>query len=569
MGVSPGLEGARVSGAFRTELGRRTAAADASAAASHRRWLFIPGDQLSDRIGPLSREPADTLGILLIESEGEARARPWHRQRLALLWANQRHFALEQAARGVAVRYRIGAESTGELLEEEVAALRAQAGGGTHGGAADGGPAAPLRAMEPAERLLRLAIQPLVVRGDLELLPHEGWLTPPDALEQSQKGAPWRMDAFYRWVRRHTGILMEGGKPVGGRFSFDSENREPWPGDPPAAVEPTFPVDAVKAEVIDRVQTLFPDHPGTLRPEALPATRDEALALWSWAQRDALPHFGPYEDAMSERSTTLFHTRISALVNLHRILPREVVDDALTLDLPLATLEGFIRQVIGWREFVRHVHRATDGFRTLPAGTPVAEWGAAPSALDAHAPLPPAWWGTRSGLRCLDVVVDDVWREGYSHHITRLMVLSNLATLLALSPRELTDWFWVAYTDAWDWVVEPNVLGMGTFAVGDLMMTKPYVSGAAYIDRMGDFCAGCAFDPKSTCPITPLYWAFLERNRGALTGNPRMSLPLASAAKRAPGLRERDAQVFEVVRARLAAGERVRPGDLPGPPGRG
>lgn len=555
-------------GAFRAELRRR------NPDPSGRRWLFVPYDQLCDRIGPLSREDPRTLGIVVLETSAKGRRRPYHPQKLALVLANLRHFALEQAERGVAVIHRAGPQGYAELLRE----VAARTG--------------PMRLMEPAERELRVELAPLVSGGLLEVLPHEGWLTPPDALERSQAGPPWRMDPFYRWIRKRTGILMEGGKPLGGRFSFDAENREPWPGEPPPAVEPTFPLDPVKEEVLELVSSSFGEHWGELRPEHLPATAADAGAAWRWAREACLPRFGPFEDAMSVRSTTLFHTRISALLNLHRILPREVVDDALALDLPLASREGFIRQVLGWREFVRHVHRATEGFRKLPpegpagdgsrpdaplghpaaSGVPAgaaapsgaspgasapSEAPATPSFLDAHDPLPPVYWGTPSGLRCLDTVVADVHREGYSHHITRLMVLSNLATLLGVEPREITDWFWVAYTDAYDWVVEPNVLGMGTYAAGDLMTTKPYVSGAAYLRRMGDYCDGCTFDPRATCPVTPLYWAFLDRNREALEGNRRMALPLASAAKRSPERRERDRETARRVRERLQAGERV------------
>jgi deoxyribodipyrimidine photolyase-related protein len=177
--------------------------------------------------------------------------------------------------------------------------------------------------------------------------------------------------------------------------------------------------------------------------------------------------------------------------------------------------------------------------------------------------VPTAYWGNPSGLACLDRVVSDVWAEGYSHHITRLMVLCNLAALLGISPRAMTDWFWAAYTDAYDWVVEPNVLGMGLYAVGDLMTTKPYVSGAAYIDRMSDYCSACAFDPKTDCPITPLYWAFLARHRGRLSGNPRLRLPATSLDRRGAHLRKRDARVFDLVREILGSGgllspERVR-----------
>jgi deoxyribodipyrimidine photolyase-related protein len=315
--------------------------------------------------------------------------------------------------------------------------------------------------------------------------------------------------------------------------------------------------DPVTEEVLALVATRFADHPGQLDGESLPATKADAERLWQWARAECLRDFGPFQDAMSAESSSLFHTRISALLHLHRLLPVDVLADVLEMDLPLASTEGFVRQVLGWREFVHHVHDATDGLRKLPNATAQAE----PNYLDMHGALPPAFWGTQSGLSCLDRVVADVWREGYGHHITRLMVLSNIATLLDVSPRELTDWFWVAYTDAFDWVVEPNVLGMGTFAVGDLMTTKPYIAGAAYIDRMGDYCPSCAFNPKKDCPIRSLYWAFLERHRAKLQGNHRLAVPLASAAKRSQDQQLADRSVFERVGRDLRAGRTVQPGD--------
>jgi deoxyribodipyrimidine photolyase-related protein len=298
--------------------------------------------------------------------------------------------------------------------------------------------------------------------------------------------------------------------------------------------------------------------------------------------------FGPYEDAMSTRSRSLFHTRLSALINLHRLLPQRLVEETAKMDLSLPSQEGFIRQILGWREYVHHVHDATDGFRKLPAGTATAEipsaagyqrwsgkaWpvsslqnqpdgGATPSILGSETPLPPVYWGKKSGLACLDHVVAEVWEEGYSHHITRLMVLANIATLLDVSPRELTDWFWAAYTDAYDWVVEPNVLGMGTFAIGDLITTKPYISGAAYIHRMSDYCSACAFDPKKNCPITPLYWAFLARHEKILKNNQRLQLVMASMRRRDKAQHKRDDKTFQYLRETLAKGESVKPENLP------
>ena len=186
--------------------------------------------------------------------------------------------------------------------------------------------------------------------------------------------------------------------------------------------------------------------------------------------------------------------------------------------------------------------------------------GAAPDFLGAGLPLPPAFWGRTSGLACLDRVVADVFEDGFGHHLPRPLVLSNLATLLGVMPRELTYWFWVAYTDADDWVVEPNVLGMGTFALGPLFTTKPYVSGAAYLDRMSDYCAGCAFRPDVDCPVTPLYWAFLARNREKLAGNPRLAMPLRSLEKRSGARRRADGETAERVTSLLARGETLVPG---------
>jgi deoxyribodipyrimidine photolyase-related protein len=510
-------------------------------ASDRRTWLFVPYDQLSADIGPLSRLDPNEVGIVVVENPEKADRRPYHKQKLALVLANMRHFALEQAERGVAVRHVVRKAPYAATLEELAREL------------------GPLTLMTPAERDLRVDVAPAVASGAVTLVAHEGWLTATEDFHASQSGPPWRMDAFYKHVRRKSGVLMDGGEPAGGRFSFDTENRKPWKGTPPAPVPPTFRPDAVTLEVAEIVARDAADHPGTLDFTSLPATAADAQTLLSWALSECLPHFGPFEDAMSTRSSGLFHTRLSPLVNLHRITPARLLAEVLALPIDIASQEGFVRQLLGWREFVRHVHEATDGFRRLP-GQPVspADAPAAPSHLGADRPLPPVFWGgADSGLACLDRVVKDVWREGWSHHITRLMVLSNLATLLDVSPRALTDWFWVAYTDAFDWVVEPNVLGMGTFAAGGLMTTKPYVAGAPYIDRMSDYCRGCRFDPKSTCPVTPLYWAFLERHREKLAATGRLTMPLAASAKRTESLKGRDRALFRVVGEALAAGRVV------------
>jgi len=558
---------------FLSKLGERNPSHDPD----ERTWVFVPYDQLTDRVGPLAELEPDEAGIVMVETRWKGDRRPYHRQKLALVLANQRHFALEQADRGVAVAYRTGDRRYADMLRDVA---------DDHG---------PLVTMRPAERELRADLAELVDDGLLKYRPHEGWLTDASDFRASQDGTPWRMDKFYRRIRRQTGILMDDGNPVGGKFSFDTDNREFWSGEPPAPKPPTFDVDPVTDEVGDLIDAEFDHHPGRLDLARLPTTADDAERSWHWAIEECMEHFGPFEDAMSRASRTLFHTRISPLVNLHRLLPKRLLEDVVDLDIPLNSKEGFVRQLIGWREFMHHVHGETDGFRRLPddyealdhppaASDPGTggweQWqgeswptpgdeadsapetldgGALPNHLDAELDVPPAFWGEPSGLNCLDTVVDSVLDEGWSHHITRLMVLSNIATLLGVSPRALTDWFWVAYIDAFDWVVEPNVLGMGTFGLGDLFVTKPYVSGSNYIDDMSDYCADCQFDPGEDCPLKPMYWAFLDEHEDALDDNPRMGLMLGMMRKRDADTRQSALSTMARVRQLLDAGERVTP----------
>ena len=529
--------------------------------ATGRRWLFVPYDQLSGELGPIATTSPRELGIVLVECPEKAACRPYHRQKLALVLSNLRHFALEQAERGVVVRHLVAPSYR--------AALEA---------------VGPVSMMRAAERELRTELTPLVDTGQITVLPHEGWLTTSDDFRAAVGDRAWRMDAFYRHVRKKLGVLMKNEKPVGGRWSFDADNRSKWSGEPAAPTRPTFAVDDVTREVCDLVLTHFARHPGTLTPEALPTTAADAERAWTWAKSECLASFGPYEDAMAAGERYLFHTMISPLLNLQRLSAKRVLADVLAMDLPLASQEGFVRQILGWREYMRHVHEATDGFRVIRGvsqpraetpgdggyggwrGEPWADanraggdGGSLTSVLGSKGDVPPVYWGVTSGLRCLDDVVQGVWDEGYSHHITRLMVLSNIAMLLDVTPRALTDWFWAAYVDAYDWVVEPNVHGMSTFGVGDLLTTKPYVAGSAYIDKMSNYCGGCRFDPKTTCPLTPMYWAFLGRHRDVLQGVDRMKLPMASEARRAPEKKRSDAEVFERTRAALARGEELVP----------
>lgn len=542
-----------------TSIFRATLQALQPPSTAPRVWHYLPYDQLSPRF--LTVQPSDA-GVVLIESATKASRRPYHKQKLAYVLANQRHFALELARMGACVRYAQSALSYAEVL----APIAHELG--------------PLQLATPAERELRSELSSLVKAGALVLHAHPGWLTTEADWDAAFRDrSAWKMDAFYRHVRTRTGVMMEKGKrglePEGGRFSFDVENRKPWSGEPPAPEVPRFEPDAITREVGALIETQFAAHPGRLDLTTLPATHEDAERVWTWAMHACLPRFGPFEDAMSTKSRGLFHTRISPLLNLHRLWPERVVHDVASMDAPIESREGFVRQVLGWREFVHHVHVRTDGFRDRAPtahhagdggwaramghawpGSEHAEGGAMPSLLGADQDVPPALWGKPSGLACLDEVVRSVWDEGYSHHITRLMVIGNLMTLLGVSPRALADWFWVAYIDAYDWVVEPNVLAMATY--GDARMTtKPYVSGAPYLNTMSDYCVRCSFDPKTTCPVTRMYWAFIDDHQARLGSNPRTSTPVSALRKRAPEKREEDVVIRARVRLQLARGERV------------
>jgi deoxyribodipyrimidine photolyase-related protein len=539
-----------------------------------RRWIYVPYDRYTDRTGPVSEQSPSQTGIVIVESTAKALRRPYHKKKLVVLISNMRHFALEQYARGVSVLYHLSPHSHGQALLELQRAHNLPS----------------LTCMTPAERELRLDLATAGKQGLLlNLVDDTTWLsTTEDFLKtygSFKPGKSYVMDRFYRRMRQKTGILMQNAKPVGGRFSFDTENRNPYKDEVPIPTPPVFPPDAITQEVIAFVESTYAHHFGTTKNFDLPCTQSDCDFYWRFFLDQMLPNFGRFEDAMRDDHLQLFHSKTSVLVNLGRLLARDLIHDvahcAATGSVSIASVEGFIRQLLGWREFMRHLHEQTDGYRLLAnhvpqehkpspqeisqdqqdtdalayksSITPDPYAGATPSALHARLPLPAVYWGVKSGLHCVDSVVAQVMDEGWSHHITRLMVLSNLATLCGFSPRELTNWFWFAYVDAYDWVVETNVLGMATHADGGLTATKPYVSGAAYINRMSNFCGHCQYDPKKSygagsCPFTALYWTFLERNDSTLSKNFRMQMPYNALRKKAPQ---------ELVQLRIRANEAV------------
>jgi deoxyribodipyrimidine photolyase-related protein len=538
------------------------------AEAKRRRWIYVPYDRLHDGVGPLAGTAPEDAIVVLMESVAKGTRRPYHKKKLTLVLSAMRHFALEQAERGCRVVYGASQTSFADgILDLQRTWQWSE-----------------IVVNRPAERELRVELWEAKAAGlRIRAMQDTAWLSTtedfedvfgkPDfhALAQAEASLraavrrPYLMDSFYRAMRKKSGILMQRGKPIGGKFSFDAENRRPYRGEVAVPERPRFPPDAITREVMAMVEERHPDTFGSLVDFDLAVTRPDAERAWAFALEYLLPHFGPFEDAMNTQHPDLFHSMTSPLIHLTLLRPRDVIEQTAEAyaagRIPLASAEGFIRQILGWREFMRHIHEATDGFRALDPGA--KDGPAAPNHLEATRPLPPVYWGTPSGMHCMDTVVAGVIANGWSHHITRLMVLSNLATLCGFSPRELTDWFWFAYIDAYDWVVEPNVLGMATFADGGLTATKPYVSGAAYIDRMSDFCQHCALHPKrstgeGSCPFTALYWSFLERNEEKLQPVHRMTMPLATMRKKTAADRKALRDRADAAISALERGEMVR-----------
>lgn len=475
-----------------------------------RRWVLVLYDQLRPR-HPLVTGPPGETGVLYIETTAKPARRAYHAKKLVLLLSAMRHDALARGQAGHPVRYHVShAWYDGALAE-----IRERYG------------IERVEVLAPAEAEVRepLAALPWVVQH-----PNTLFLTD-DAFYRRVFPRPGgrRLETFYRAARVQTGLLMDGATPAGGAWNYDAENRRPWKGTPPAPPVPRVTPDAITREVMALVRTRYPGSPGSVDGFDEPVTAAEAERAADDFFVLRLPWFGPYEDAMAVDAPDLFHSKLSAALNLGLLDPLVLCRRAEAAyregAAPLASAEGFIRQILGWREFVRHVYEED---RPLYAST---------NALDATQPLPAWYWGTPSGLRCLDTTVAQVLATGYSHHITRLMVLANIATLLGVDPHALNHWFWVTYLDAYEWVVTPNVVGMATYADGGRLGSKPYVSSGKYIQRMGpSLCAGCRYDPRETrgetaCPLNHLYWDFLERHRARLAPNVRMSVPLAALAR--------------------------------------
>ncbi|MDH5020867.1 cryptochrome/photolyase family protein [Halobacterium rubrum] len=499
--------------------------------------VWVLGDQLSRRQGPLADDPDR---VVMVEAPAFARRRRYHPQKLVLVFAAMRHLRDELREDGVEVVYE-RAETFGEGLDAYFEQY----------------PGDDLVVQRPASHGSADRLRRLVEArgGSLDVVANANFVCPPAQFDEWQgTEPPFDHESFYREMRRETGYLVDDdGSPEGGDWNYDDQNRETPPSDYESPPVPSFDHDehvpAVREWVADEFDT-WGD------PEGFdwPVTREQAERALEDFLDHRLPGFGPYEDAVLADDWHLEHSLLSSALNVGLLDPEEVVEAAIDEyrsrdDVPLNSVEGFVRQIVGWREFVRHVYR-----HQMPGL-------ASANQLGADRDLPPLYWDPdATDMACLGSAVGRVYDRGYAHHIERLMLLSNFALTYGASPQALNDWFHGGFVDAYHWVVTPNVVGMGVFGT-DAFTTKPYAASANYVDRMSDHCRGCAFDPDSTtgeraCPFNSLYWDFLATHEDRLRSNHRMGLVYSHLddkreAGSLPEIRERARRV----RRRAAAGD--------------
>ena len=493
--------------------------------------ILILGDQLHPAMSSLQQANRQTDVVLMAEVSAEATYVRHHQKKLAFVFAAMRHFAEELRVAGWQVDYTAldDPANTG-TLELEVARAKAR-----HG-------LTQVVVTEPGEWRLLNAMQDW---PDTTILPDDRFLASQaefSAWVDGRKGL--RMEHFYRVMRRKTGLLMEGDQPAGGKWNLDAENRNRAPDDLLMPQPMRFAPDAITQGVLGLVKARFDNHFGTLEPFWFATTRDQAEAAFEHFVQSALPQFGTYQDAMLENQRFLYHAIVSLYLNVGLLDPlalcQRVEAQWRAGRVPLNSAEGFIRQIIGWREFVRGIY-----WWQMPGYAQV-------NALEAHRPLPGFYWTAETKMNCVRACVTQTRDEAYAHHIQRLMVTGNFALLAGIDPHELHEWYLAVYADAYEWVELPNTIGMSQFADGGLLASKPYAASGAYIDRMSDYCGNCSYNVKAkegdkACPFNLLYWHFIARHRDRLVRNPRMAQMVRTWERFAPDKQEqlqRDAERF-------------------------
>ncbi len=490
--------------------------------AAVRNLVIVLGDQLDAESSALQGFDASQDVVWMAEVAEES-THVWSaKQRITVFLSAMRHFADGLRSQGLPLVYTPldDADNRGTLaLELAHCITQLQPRGLVVTAPGDWRVLQNLRAVAVAHRL------PLDLRDDMHF-----FSTVRDFAAHAKGRKQLRLENWYRELRQKNGILMEGKEPVGGQWNFDADNRESFGKAGPQNVPPPnrFAPDAMTQDVIGLVNTRFASHPGTLHTFGWPVTRAQALLAMQGFIQERLPLFGQYEDAMWSGEPWLYHSHLSCALNLKLLTAREVVqvaEDAYRAGhAPLAAVEGFIRQILGWREYVRGIY-----WTHMPEYLDL-------NALDAQAELPAFYWNGDTDMACLKDAIGQTLEHGYAHHIQRLMVTGLYALLLGVKPQAVHQWYLSVYVDAVEWVELPNTLGMGQFGDGGLMASKPYVASGKYIQRMSNHCKGCKYDPalstgEKACPFTTLYWDFLMRHEPLLKKNPRMGMQLKNLAR--------------------------------------
>jgi len=506
--------------------------------------VVVLGDQLDPGSAALDGfDPArDTLWMA--EVDDESCHVPSHKARIALFLAAMRHYRDEQRAAGRPVLYRElgrhGANSLDEALTEDLRRYRPQ----------------ELRMLQPGDwRVARALAGAADAEGvALEVLEDRHFLCSLEDFEEWASGRREpRLEHFYRWMRARCGLLMDEGRPAGGAWNFDKANRGSFGHDGPDDVPPprSFTPDPTTRAVLAQVEERFPQHPGSLEAFDWPVTRAAALEALEDFLEHRLPAFGRWQDAMWSGQPWLYHSRLSAALNLKLLNPREVCEAAERAfregHAPIESVEGFVRQVLGWREFVRGLY-----WHHMPAWLERNE-------LEAHQPLPGFYWTGETDMACLADAIAQTLAYGYAHHIQRLMVTGLFAMLLGVEPRQVHEWYLGIYVDAVEWVELPNTLGMSQFADGGWLASKPYAATGKYIQRMSNHCEDCHYAPgrssgPDACPFTVLYWDFLQRHETRFRNHPRMALQVRNLDRLNESARARIRETADEIRSRLAVG---------------
>ena len=490
--------------------------------ATVRHLVIVLGDQLDAQSSALQGFDAAQDVVWMAEVAEESTHVGSAKQRIAVFLSAMRHFAQTLRAQGLPLEYiRMDDPDNRSTLALELERAIAQMKPAALVLTAPG----DWRVLQSLRAVAKQHSLPLDLRDDTHF-----FSTVREFAAHAEGRKQLRLEYWYRELRHKHGILMEGKLPVGGQWNFDADNRESFGKTGPQNLPPPsrFVPDDITQEVMQLVNTRFAHHPGSLQSFGWPVHRAQAVAALQAFIQERLPLFGRYEDAMWAGEAWLYHSHLSCALNLKLLSAREVVQAAQDAyhagQAPLAAVEGFIRQILGWREYVRGIY-----WLHMPGYLER-------NSLDAQAALPAWYWTGQTDMACLKDAISQTLEHGYAHHIQRLMVTGLYALLLGVKPQEVHHWYLSVYVDAVEWVELPNTLGMSQFGDGGLMASKPYVASGKYIQRMSNHCAGCKYDPAQStgpkaCPFTTLYWDFLMRHETLLKKNPRMAMQLKNLAR--------------------------------------